>query len=102
MQDHHVEKSAKLMQFKKQELQNSSVWMSIQLSRMCTSFFFAEKEKGAKIRVERPLERLDEATGLSLGSLCWRLYGVEKPKVQTQTQKVNDFIIHMFILSFIY
>ena len=91
------------MQFKKQEFTEQFSMDVNTIIKNVYEFFIAEKEKGAKIRVERPLERLVEATGLSIGSLCWRLYGVEKPKVQTQTEKVNDFIIYyMFILSFIY
>ena len=60
VQDNHVEKSAKLMQFKKNK-NYRTIWMSIQLSRMCMSFVVAEKDKEAKIRVERPLERFVEA-----------------------------------------
>ena len=77
------------MQFKKQEFTEQFSMDVNTIIKNVYEFFIAEKEKGAKIRVERYLERLVEATGLSLGSLCWRLYGVEKPKVQTQTEKVN-------------
>lgn len=90
------------MQFKKQEFTEQFSMDVNTIIKNVYEFFIAE-EKGAKISVERPLEHLVEATGLSLGSLRWSLYGVEKPKVQTQTEKVNDFIIYyMFILSFIY
>ena len=47
--------------------------------------------------MERPLERLVEATKLSMGSICWRLYGVQKPIEQTQTEMVTDFINNVII-----
>ena len=72
------------MKFTKQEIQkNMDVNTNI---RNMYPFLVAEKEKGTKIGVVRPLERLLEAPGLSMGTLCRRLYGVEKPKVKTQTR----------------